>query len=78
MLVGSKANLFRELSQIKDFFATKSILQVIDLPFFFIAVIVIFIISPAVAAVPIIVAIIIIIFNVIMQIPIANLSKNNI
>ncbi len=78
MLVGSKANLFRELSQIKDFFATKSILQVIDLPFFFIAIIVIFIISPAVAAVPLIVAIVIIIFNVIMQIPIANLSKKNI
>ncbi|MGB6329155.1 MAG: type I secretion system permease/ATPase [Halarcobacter sp.] len=78
MLIGSKANLFRELSQIKDFFATKSILQIIDLPFFFMAVIVIFIISPAVAAVPLIVAIIIIIFNVIMQIPIANLSKKNI
>ena len=78
MLVGSKANLFRELSQIKDFFATKSILQVIDLPFFFIAIFVIFIISPAVAAVPFFVAILIIIFNVIMQIPIANLSKKNI
>ncbi|PLY07440.1 MAG: hypothetical protein C0625_04490 [Arcobacter sp.] len=78
MLVGSKANLFRELSQIKDFFATKSILQVIDLPFFFIAILVIFIISPAVAAVPFIVAILIIIFNVIMQIPISNLSKKNV
>ncbi len=78
MLVGSKANLFRELNQIRDFFATKSILQVIDLPFFFIALIVIFLISPAVAAVPFIVAILILIFNVIMQIPISNLSKKNI
>lgn len=78
MLVGSKANLFRELSQIRDFFATKSIIQVIDLPFFFLAIFVIFLISPAVAAVPIIVAILIIIFNVIMQIPISNLSKKNI
>jgi len=78
MLVGSKANLFRELNQIKDFFATKSILQVIDLPFFFIAIIVIYIISPAVAAVPFVVAILIIIFNVIMQIPISELSKKNI
>lgn len=78
MLVGSKANLFRELNQIRDFFATKSILQVIDLPFFFIAIVVIFIISPAVAAVPFIVAVLIIIFNIIMQIPIANLSKKNI
>ncbi|WP_108064228.1 type I secretion system permease/ATPase [Poseidonibacter lekithochrous] len=78
MLVGSKANLFRELNQIRDFFATKSILQVIDLPFFFIAIIVIFMISPAVAAVPFVVAILILIFNVIMQIPISNLSKKNI
>ncbi|WP_321315170.1 type I secretion system permease/ATPase [Halarcobacter sp.] len=78
MLVGSKANLFRELNQIKDFFATKSILQVIDLPFFFIAIFVIFLISPAVAMVPLSVAILIIIFNVIMQIPISNLSKKNV
>ena len=77
MLVGSKANLFRELNQIKDFFATKSILQIIDLPFFFIAIFVIFLISPAVAAVPIFVAILIIVFNIIMQIPISNLSKKN-
>jgi len=78
MLVGSKANLFRELNQIRDFFATKSVLQVIDLPFFFIAIFVIFLISPAVAAVPLIVAILILIFNIIMQIPISNLSKKNI
>jgi len=78
LLVGSKANLFRELNQIKDFFATKSILQVIDLPFFFIAVSVIFIISPIVAIVPISIATFIIIFNIIMQIPISNLSKKNV
>lgn len=78
MLVGSKANLFRELHQIKDFFATKSILQVIDLPFFFIALLVIYLISPAVAAVPFIVAILIVLFNYFMQKPIENLSKKNV
>lgn len=78
MLVGSKANLFRELNQIRDFFATKSILQVIDLPFFFIAIVVIYLISPAVAAVPFVVAILILVFNIFMQIPISNLSKKNI
>ncbi|WP_404317713.1 type I secretion system permease/ATPase [Malaciobacter canalis] len=78
LLVGSKANLFKELNQIRDFFATKSVLQVIDLPFFFIAIIVIFLISPAVAAVPFTIAILILIFNVIMQIPISNLSKKNV
>ncbi len=78
MLVGVKANLFRELAQIRDFLATKSILQIIDLPFFFLAVTVIFLISPLVAAVPFTAAIFLLIFNVIMQIPIANLSKKNI
>lgn len=35
MLVGTKANLFRELALIKDFFATKSVVQVVDFPFSF-------------------------------------------
>lgn len=78
MLVGTKANLFRELSQIKDFFATKSVVQVIDFPFFFIALAVIFVISPMVALVPLSVAILVLLFNIFMQIPISNLSKKNI
>jgi ATP-binding cassette subfamily B protein/ATP-binding cassette subfamily C protein LapB len=76
MLVGMKANLFRELAQVKDFFAARSIVQVIDFPFFFIAMIVIYLISPAVAMVPLTIAIIIIVFNIIMQIPVSNLSKD--
>ncbi|MFA6741932.1 MAG: ABC transporter transmembrane domain-containing protein, partial [Arcobacteraceae bacterium] len=78
MLVGTKANLFRELALIKDFFATKSIVQVIDFPFFFISVAVIFIISPMIALVPISVAILVLVFNFAMQVPISNLSKKNI
>ena len=78
MLVGTKANLFRELALIKDFFATKSIVQVIDFPFFFLAVTVIFIISPMIALVPLLVAILVIVFNFAMQVPISNLSKKNI
>ena len=78
MLVGTKANLFRELALIKDFFATKSIVQVIDFPFFFLAVAVIFIISPMIALVPLLVAILVIVFNFAMQVPISNLSKKNI
>ncbi|PUE66664.1 type I secretion system permease/ATPase [Arcobacter caeni] len=78
MLVGTKANLFRELALIKDFFATKSIVQVIDFPFFFISVAVIFIISPMIALVPISIAILVLVFNFAMQVPISNLSKKNI
>ena len=78
MLIGTKANLFRELAQVKDFFATKSVLQVIDLPFFFIAIVVIFIISPMLMLVPLLVAILVLVFNFFMQVPISNLSKKNI
>lgn len=77
MMTGSKANLFRELQQVREFFATRSVVQVIDFPFFFVALIVIFLISPAVAVVPAVAAIIILVFNVLMQIPIANLSAKN-
>ncbi len=78
MLVGTKANLFRELALIKDFFATKSVVQVIDFPFFFVAVAVIFVISPMIALVPILIAILVLVFNLAMQVPISNLSKKNI
>lgn len=77
MMTGTKANLFRELQQVREFFATRSLVQVIDFPFFFIALVVIFLISPAVAAVPAVAAIVILIFNVLMQIPISNLSAKN-
>lgn len=78
MLVGSKANLFRELALIKDFFATKSVVQVIDFPFFFLAIAVIFVISPMIALVPLLIAILVLVFNFAMQVPISNLSKKNI
>jgi len=76
MLTGMKASLFRELAQVKEFFAARSIVQVIDFPFFFIALITIYIISPAVAVVPLSIAIIIIIVNIILQVPISNLAKD--
>jgi len=76
MLIGMKANLFRELAQVKEFFAARSIVQIIDFPFFFIALFTMYLISPAVAMVPLSIAIFIIIFNIIMQIPISQLSKD--
>ncbi|HIP12388.1 MAG TPA: type I secretion system permease/ATPase, partial [Arcobacter sp.] len=76
MLTGMKANLFRELSQVKEFFAARSIVQVIDFPFFFIALFTMYLISPAVAMVPFFIAVFIIVFNLVMQIPISQLSKD--
>lgn len=76
-LSGSKANLFKELQQIRDFFTNRSLTQIIDFPFFLIAILVIYIISPAVAIIPFIAALLIIIFNLSMQHPISKLGKNN-
>jgi ATP-binding cassette subfamily B protein/ATP-binding cassette subfamily C protein LapB len=77
MMTGAKANLFKELSSVKEFFATKSIMQVIDFPFFIFALITIFLISPAVAMVPLCIAILIVVINISLQIPISNLSKKH-
>lgn len=76
LMTGAKANLFRELAVVRDFFATKSIVQVIDFPFFIFALIAIACISPAVALVPFTVALLIVIINFTLQGPIANLSKS--
>mgnify|MGYP000125551205 CR=1 FL=1 len=76
MLTGMKADLFRELNQVKTFFSTQSIVNVIDLPFFLVAVFVIYLINPTLASIPLGVAILIIAFNVFMQIPIERLAKD--
>lgn len=74
---GSKANLFKELQQIRDFFTNRSLMQLIDFPFFIIAILVIYFISPTIAVIPFIFALLIIIFNLLMQKPISKLSKNS-
>lgn len=75
-LVGTKTNLFRELSIVKDFFATKTI-SILDIPFFFTAVLVIYIISPVMAIVPLVAAFLSLALNFMMQYPIAKLHKQN-
>jgi ATP-binding cassette subfamily B protein/ATP-binding cassette subfamily C protein LapB len=75
-LVGTKTNLFRELSMVKDFFATK-IVSLLDVPFFFLAVLVIYIISPVMAIIPVVAAFLSFSINYIMQYPISKLHKQN-
>jgi len=75
-MTGTKANFFKELQQVRDFFAIRSITQIIDLPFFFFALFVIYLISPVVALVPSFFAALIVILSLLAQIPIANLSKS--
>ncbi len=76
LLVGSKMNLFKELQVVKDFFSTK-IIHLLDLPFFFLASFVIYLISPTIALVPIGFGLSILVFNFVMQYPIANLHKES-
>ena len=74
LLSGSKANLFKELQQVKEFFTSRTMVQILDLPFFFIAVGVIYMISPLIAFVPFLVGIIMVAFNLVMQVPLANMA----
>lgn len=76
-MIGSKINLFRELQQIRDFFAMKSIVQLIDFPFFFIALFVIYLILPSMAVAPFLFSVGILVFNIMMQIPLSRLNKNH-
>lgn len=74
LLSGTKANLFRELAQVKEFFTSRTLVQILDLPFFLIAIIVIYIINPMMALIPLIAGIVLVIFNLLMQIPMATLA----
>lgn len=49
MMMGQKSNLFRELGQIGEFFASKTILHILDLPFFIFMLFVAWLISPIIA-----------------------------
>ena len=74
LLSGTKANLFKELAQVKDFFTSRSLVQILDLPFFFMAVYVIYLISPTIAVIPFVAGIVMVAFNLLMQIPLATLA----
>ena len=74
LLSGTKANLFKELSQVKEFFTSRTLVQILDLPFFFIAVYVIYLISPTIAVIPFVAGIMMVAFNLLMQIPLATLA----
>lgn len=65
MSVGERANIFRELQGIKDFFASRLIPTVVDLPFFIMFCVVIYMISHKLVLFPIIGFVLIIVINII-------------
>ncbi|WP_295020626.1 ATP-binding cassette domain-containing protein [Sulfurimonas sp.] len=75
LLAGSKANLFKEVAQVRDFFMSKSIVLALDLPFVFLTIFVIYLISPQVAVITFLCSFIIVIVNLVFQIPIFALGR---
>ncbi len=75
-MVGTKTNLFREVSVVKDFFTSK-ILHILDFPFFFLSSYIIYLIDPAMVVVPLGFATVLLSFNFIMQYPLASLHKKS-
>ncbi len=68
--VGERSNLFRELQAIREFYAARFMPTLVDLPFFLLFLLVIYLISPPLALVPVVGSIVIILFNAAIQIPI--------
>lgn len=73
--VGERCNLFRELQGLRDFYATKLVPALVDFPFFLLFLLVIYLISPALALVPIGIAVAILALNAVVQIPVKRSTK---
>ncbi len=69
LTLGEKVNIFRELQGIRDFYASRLAPTIVDLPFLFLFLAIIFMISPVLVLVPVIGSGIIFIMNFILQIP---------
>jgi ATP-binding cassette subfamily B protein/ATP-binding cassette subfamily C protein LapB len=74
--VGERANLFRELQSIRDFYALRLAPTVVDVPFFFLFVGTVAFISAPLALVPIVGALVILLMNWFVQVPINNATKS--
>lgn len=75
LLAGSKANLFREIAQVKDFFMSKSISMALDLPFVVLTLFIIYLLSPMIAFITFFCGVLVIAINIGFQIPLFNWSK---
>ncbi len=63
MSVGERVNIFRELQTIRDFFASRLIPMVVDLPFFILFCFIIYLISPPLSIIPVIGTLVILTIN---------------
>ena len=75
MTIGERANIFKELQSIRDFYATKLTPALFDFPFFLLFVFVIYLIAPVLAIIPLIAAVLLIAINLWVQVPINRATK---
>ncbi len=75
--VGEKSNLFRELQGIREFYASRFIPTIVDIPFFILFTLIIYFIAPALAIVPIAASVVVVLINVLAQIPVNRSTKSH-
>ncbi|MGV3279180.1 ATP-binding cassette domain-containing protein [Rickettsiales bacterium LUAb2] len=73
---GAKMSLFKELQMVREFYFSRFIPMLIDIPFLLLSVLVLMFISPLIALVPVILALIVFIVNVLLQVPLQNTHAN--
>lgn len=77
LTVGEKFDLFNELQALRDFFASRLIPAVVDLPFFIIFLLIIYIISPGVMGVVLIGVVLLFVVNLSCRLSQGRASKNH-
>lgn len=77
LTVGERFDLFNQLQGLRDFFASRLVPAIVDLPFFLLFLVVVFIISPAVSIVVIIGVVLMLINGTICRIKVNSTSKQN-
>ena len=74
--VGERANIFRELQGIRDFYAAKLAPTIVDMPFFLLFLCAIYMMSPVLTLVPIAASAILLGANVLLQVPLNKATKS--
>ena len=69
---GAKMSLFKELQMVREFYFSRFIPMLIDVPFLILFVVVLMMVSPLVAMVPIVISLIVFIVNILLQVPMQN------
>ncbi len=72
---GAKNSLFKELSMVREFYFSRFIPMLMDMPFLILFLVILLFISPWLMVVPLVASIIIFIINIMLQVPLQNAHK---